>query len=77
MANNPMNFLINCALNRLNQNPRFRNNPQAQEMLEVIKTGDSKRGIEIANNLCETYGTTKDEAVSMAMNFMQSQFKMN
>lgn len=47
-------------------NPNIRNNPQAQEYLNVIASGDSKKGQEIANNLCNTYGVTKDQAIQMA-----------
>lgn len=54
MPNN-MN-MRNMALNLLAQNPNIANNPNAQEFIQVIQNGDSKRGQEIAENLCRSYG---------------------
>lgn len=57
------------ALNLIGRNPRVANNPQAQQMLQVIQNGDSARGQEIATNLCNTYGISKEDAVKQAKNF--------
>ncbi len=57
------------ALNLLSQNPNIRSNPQLQDMLQVIKSGDSVRGQQIAENLCSTYGISKEDAISNARNF--------
>lgn len=57
------------ALNMLRQNPNIANNPNAQEMINVIQNGDSVRGQQIANNLCSTYGMNRDQAISQAMQF--------
>lgn len=63
------NQLINTLISTLNRNPNFANNPRAQEMLGIIQNGDSKRGEQIANNLCSTYGVTKEEALRRASSF--------
>jgi hypothetical protein len=57
------------ALNLLSQNPNVRANPQMQEMLNVIQSGDSVRGQQIAENLCNTYGVSKENAIANARNF--------
>lgn len=61
------------ALNLISQNPALSNNPQAQAMIDVIKSGDSKKGEELARNLCSTYGVDPKEASRQAANF----FKMS
>lgn len=58
----PMDF----AMNMIRNNPQFRNNPQAQEWLQVIQSGDQARGEEIANNLLQSMGMTKEQAMQQA-----------
>lgn len=57
------------AINLLRNNPNVVKNPQAQEMLKVIQNGDSQRGQMIAENLCKTYGITKEDALTQAKQF--------
>nr|DAZ47154.1 MAG TPA: Coenzyme PQQ synthesis protein D [Caudoviricetes sp.] len=57
------------AMNLLQNNPNVAKNPQAQEMLKVIQNGDSQRGQMIAENLCKTYGITKEDALAQAKRF--------
>lgn len=57
------------AMNLLQNNPNIAKNPQAQEMLKVIQNGDSQRGQMIAENLCKTYGITKEDALTQAKQF--------
>lgn len=59
------------ALNLLSQSPNIRSNPQMQDMLQVIQSGDSVRGQQIAENLCNTYGVSKEDAISNARNFFR------
>lgn len=54
---------------RLTSDPAMSKNPIAQGLLEAIKSGDQKKGEEIANNLCKTYGVTPQEACQQAMRF--------
>lgn len=61
------------ALNLISQNPNIANNPQAKAMIDVIKSGDAKKGEELARNLCSTYGVDPQEASKQAANF----FKMS
>ena len=59
---NPMNFVMNMIRN----NPQVSNNPQAQEWLQVIQNGDKARGEEIANNILQSMGMTKEQAMQEA-----------
>ena len=61
--------LKSFAVSLISKNPRFTNNPQAQNYLRIIQSGDSKQGEQIARNLCETYGVTPDQAVGQARQF--------
>lgn len=63
------NNLMNFAINLLNHSPNVANNPQAQAMIQVLKTGDASRGEEIARNLCQTYGISPQQAVNQASTF--------
>lgn len=49
--------------------PSMANNPNAQAMLEVVRSGDAARGEQIANNLLKTYGMSKEEALAQAKRF--------
>ena len=57
------------ALNLLMQNPKVANNPNAQEFIQVIQNGDSVKGEQIAQNLCNTYGMSKEDAIRNAKTF--------
>lgn len=62
---NPMNFVMQKIMN----DPRIRQNPQAQQYLQIIQSGDQQKGEEIARNLCQTYGVTPDQAMQQARQF--------
>lgn len=64
-----MSNMINFAMTLLSRNPQIANNPTAKNMIEVIQSNDSKRGQEIAENLCSTYGVKKEDAISQAKQF--------
>lgn len=57
------------AMNLLKNNPKIANNPQAQNFIDVIQRGDNAQGEEIANNLLETFGVSKEEGIQQAKNF--------
>lgn len=53
----------------LQSNPAIANNPIAQSYINVIRSGDSERGQQIAQNILNSYGVTKEEALSQAAQF--------
>lgn len=57
------------ALNLLAQNPNIVNNPNAQEFIQVIRNGDSVKGAQIAQNLCDSYGMSKEDVLRNAKSF--------
>ena len=54
------------ALGMIMRNPNIANNPNAREFVNVIQSGDSKRGSEIAQNICDTYGISREDAIEQA-----------
>lgn len=66
-----MNTIINALIQR---NPQIANNPQAQEILNVIRTGDAQRGQQIAENLCRNNGITKEQGYQSAAQWAQNIF---
>lgn len=65
-ANNPF---VNYAEKLLQSNPNISNNPLGQNLISILQNGDSKRGEEIARNLCQTYGISPEEAYNDAVKF--------
>lgn len=65
---------IEFALQMIKNNPQFANNPQAQNYIEVLESGNSQKGEEIANNLLNTYGVSKEDAISQAKSFFHIPF---
>lgn len=59
----------NFALNLLQRNPNIANNPNAIEMINVIRSGDATRGAQIAQNICNSYGVSQQEATEKAKRF--------
>lgn len=66
--NNP---ILALAMKMINNNPQIANNPQAKSMIEVIQSGDAERGQQIAENLCTTYGVSKEDALKQAKSFFR------
>lgn len=65
MAGSIMDF----AMGMISRNPKVANNPRAQQLISVIQNGDSAQGEKIAENLCQTYGVTKEQALDDAKKF--------
>lgn len=65
MSFNPGQF----AIDMLNRNPQVANNPRAQDLLQVIQNGDSAKGEQIVNNICNTMGVSKEQAIRDAKQF--------
>lgn len=58
--------LRDIAMGILSKNPNITNNPRNKEMFEAIKNNDAVKGEEIANNLLNSYGMTKEQALQAA-----------
>ena len=53
----------------MQQHPEVANNPRNKEMLDAIKNNNEEKGIQIAMNLCNTYGSTKEDAIAKAKSY--------
>lgn len=62
---------MDSMVKRLTANPAIADNPQAQSYIRVLQSGDAAKGEELANNLLETYGMTKEQAMQQAMSFFR------
>lgn len=65
------NNMQNFAINMLSRNPNVANNPNAKAMLDVIRSGNSAQGEQIANNLCKSMGLSREEALKQARSFFR------
>lgn len=63
--------MMQFAMQMIQNNPRIKNNPQAMNMIDVIQRGDSAQGQKIAENLCHTYGMTREQATQQAKQFFK------
>lgn len=61
----PMQFLMS----QIQQNPNITSNPQAQSYIQIIQSGDQKKGEEIAQNLLKSYGMTKEQGMAQVKRF--------
>lgn len=61
----PMQFLQNA----MQQNPNIANNPQAQNFLQILQSGDAQKGQQVAENLLKTYGMTKEQGMAQVKHF--------
>jgi hypothetical protein len=61
--------IMDFAMGMISRNPKLANNPRAQQLISVIQNGDSAQGEKIAENLCQTYGVTKEQALDDAKKF--------
>lgn len=71
------NQIAQFAMAALNANPNFRNKPMAQEFMRILQSGNEAEGIEMANNIMQSYGLSKDQAVQQAGQGLMSIFGQN
>lgn len=60
---------LDLVIRQLERRPEIAGNPIAREWLEVIRRGDSKKGEEIARNLCDNGGVTVQQALDEARRY--------
>lgn len=64
-----VNSMKDFALMMISRNPRVANNPQFKQMIDVIQNGNDEQGQQIAENICKTYGVSKEDALTDAKRF--------
>lgn len=60
--------LANMALQMIMQNPNVANSPFGQKAIQAIQTGDNATGEQLANNILQSMGLTKEQAIEQAKN---------
>lgn len=60
----------------LQRNPNIQNNPQAQQYIQVLMSGDAQKGRELAQNICGSFKITPEEGVQQAQQFFQQNMGM-
>lgn len=64
---------LDIAMQMIRNNPNIANNPNAQSMLNVLQNGSNEEREQLANNLCQSYGVTPEQAVQQAKSFFKIQ----
>lgn len=65
--------LEQMAMLLLQKNPQIANSPQGQQFMQILKSGDTEKGQQMAQNLCQSYGETPEEALKKAQKFFFNQ----
>lgn len=55
----------------LQNNPKIMNSPQGQQFLKILQTGDVQAGQQMAQNLCQSYGISPEQALAQSMQFFK------
>ena len=63
--------ITQLAYSLLMSNPQIANSPQGQQFMQILQSGDQKAGEQMAMNICNSYGTTPQNALMMALKFFQ------
>lgn len=66
--------LQQMAQQMMKMNPNLANNPQVQNYMNVIMSGDAQKGEEIAKNLCQSFGVKPEQAVQQAQQYFMGMF---
>lgn len=53
----------------LAQNPDKANTPLGKKLLQILESGDYAEGKKVANNLCESYGMSRQDFTQKAEKF--------
>lgn len=61
--------LKQIAIQALKRRPDIANTPQGQEFLNILESGDDARGQQMAQNYCQTYGMSEQDAIQKVRQF--------
>lgn len=63
------NGLMQFAMKMMQSNPNAMNSPMGQQFMQILQSGDQNAGQQLANNICSTYGISKEQAVQQSRNY--------
>lgn len=58
-----MPSVFDIAIGMINKNPDIANSPMGKNALEALRNRDSQKGEELANNILQTHGVSREEAL--------------
>lgn len=61
--------LMEAIRRKAQENPEALQSARSQELVKVIQSGDAQKGIETANNILQSYGVSKEEALRIGAQF--------
>lgn len=61
--------LKQIAIQALKHRPDIANTPQGQEFLKILESGDDARGQQMAQNYCQSYGMSEQDAIQKVRQF--------
>ena len=64
--NNMERNLVQLAMLKAQNTPEIRNSPMGQEFLQIMNSGNTQAGEQMANNILNTLGLNRDEAINQA-----------
>lgn len=64
-----MNNIVGSILDKFIASNSGSITPTQQSYIDTLKSGDASRGEQLAMNLCNTMGVSKDEAIAQARQF--------
>lgn len=62
------NMLMNFALQQMQRNPNIANTPMGQQFMRVLQSGDQNAGIQMANNILNSAGVSREQGIQQARN---------
>lgn len=68
---NPQQFALNLIAN----NPNVIQNDKQKHWVDVIKSGNSQEGEQLANNLLNTYGVRREDVPNIAQQFFANMLR--
>lgn len=67
--------MMQMLLQRAMSDPRIANNPQAQEIIQVLQSGDAQRGAQLAQNYCQSFGVNPMQVAQQAQQYASQMFR--
>lgn len=62
--------IYDFAENMIRSNPKFKNDPRAQQVLTLIHNRDDKAGVELANQILAGANISQEDGIKQAMSFL-------
>lgn len=53
--------------NQVKRNPQIANSDMGQNFLNILQSGDENAGINLANNILQSYNISREEGLGVAM----------